>query len=225
MNVAIFDIDGTLTDTMDVDMECFVLGLREELGLEPPTQWHTLSDVTDSTIVAEACRIAGRGTPDPRAERRLATRVGALLAEVAASDPGRFLPIPGAADMIDELRGRGWRIGLATGAWRPSAEVKLETAALPVSGIPLVTSSDFPARAAIIAESVRRSGGDLSTDTVVYFGDGEWDGRAAEKLGCHFVGIGAGRRAESLIAVGARHVTPDFTAAPALMAHLDALAS
>jgi len=225
MNVAIFDIDGTLTDTMAVDMECFVRALREELGVEPPAHWHTLDDVTDSTIVAEACRVAGKSPPDPRSEAKMANRVGELLSEIAAVEPSRFLPIPGAAFILEELKHRDWGVGMATGAWRPSARIKLKTAALPVAGVPLVTSSDFPARTAIISESVRRAGGDPSADTVVYFGDGVWDGRAAEQVGCHFVGIGSGDRGERLAAAGARYVTPDFTAQDALLTHLDSLIS
>ena len=46
--------------------------------------------------------------------------------------------------------------------------------------------------------------------SIISVGDGVWDVTAAIRLGLAFVGVGRGRRAQSLIRAGARHVVPDF---------------
>jgi len=54
MPVAVFDIDGTLTDTMDVDVECYEAAVLAELEVEIPADWPTFNEVTDSAILATA---------------------------------------------------------------------------------------------------------------------------------------------------------------------------
>jgi phosphoglycolate phosphatase-like HAD superfamily hydrolase len=124
--------------------------------------------------------------------------------------PERFAPIPGAEDVFEALRSEGWSVAMATGAWRPSAVVKLTGAALPIEGVPLATASDHPARRDIIRHAVTASGL-AADDAVVYVGDGVWDGRAAGSLGFGFVGIGASDRVDPLRGVGAVDVLPDLT--------------
>lgn len=205
----VFDIDGTLTDTMDVDVECFERAVREVVGVEIPTTWAAFDEITDPAIVATACRMAGLPVPDDHTLRRAATRTGELLEQAGKVAPARFSPMPGASTIFDRLRALGCRVAMATGAWRPSAEVKLAASGIADASVPLATSSEHAARADIIREAVSRAGGGGTAQTV-YVGDGVWDGRAALELGYRFVGVGSEERAERLAAVGAAFVVPDL---------------
>jgi len=210
MPIAVFDIDGTLTDTMSVDVECYEGAIREVLGVVIPESWPSMDEVTDPAILATACELQGLPLPDDATHRRIAKRVGALLSEELIHRPERFSPIPGARSIFRELRAAGWRVAMATGAWRPSARVKLAGAKIPVEGVPLATSSDHHARRDIIEHAISALSRE-SSEAVVYFGDGVWDGRAAMSLGCGFVGVGPADNEGALRAAGARGFIRDFS--------------
>lgn len=207
--LVVFDIDGTLTDTTDVDVECFERAVLEVVGVEIPATWTSFDEVTDPAIVETACRLAGQRTPDEKTLRRAAERTGELLERALTAAPSRFSPVPGASTIFARLRAAGCRVAMATGAWRPSAEVKLRGAGIADASVPLATSSEYRARWEIIREAVGRAGGD-GEGTTVYVGDGVWDGRAALELGYRFVGVGVGDRAQRLREVGADIVVPDL---------------
>lgn len=208
--IAVFDIDGTLTDTMDVDVECYETAVREVLELDIPATWADFDEITDTAIVEQACELAGRPPPGEGLRRQAAERVAALLEQALEGFPERFRPIPGARNVFGALRDAGWEVAMGTGAWRPSAQVKLRGAEIPTAGVPLATSTEHRARTDIIREAVTRAG--VAPEArVVYVGDGVWDGRAAGRLGYRFLGVGQGARARDLTAAGASRVIPDLT--------------
>lgn len=224
MPIAVFDIDGTLTDTCDVDVECYEAAVLAELGLEIPNDWPTFDEVTDAAILATACHRVGRPVPEQEVQNRIAHRVGELLEAAWEAGPERFRAIPGAENIFRILTEAGWQVAMATGAWRPSALVKLRAAGVPFEDTPLASSSDHPARAEIIRHAVHSlPHGDPGP--FVYIGDGVWDGRASLSLGYSFIGVGMGRRAEELTRVGATAVVPDFSDPHRLLEHLGTLRS
>lgn len=221
IGIAVFDIDGTLTDTNDVDQECYEAAVLSEIGLEIPREWPTFDDVTDAAILAEACRRCGVQVPESRVQERIARRVGELLTAALEDAPDRFRPIPGASEILGLLAGQGWGVAMATGAWRPSALVKLDGAGIPHHDVPLASASDHWARTEIIRCAVQAVS--PGTAPVVYVGDGVWDGRAARALGCSFLGVAHGARATELERVGAGAVIENFTDARAVVEHLTRL--
>jgi len=217
--LAVFDIDGKLTDTVEVDVECYEAAILSELGLRIPDDWPGFAEVTDPAILATACERHGVPVPDRRTEERIAARVGELLAASLAFAPERFRAIPGARRVFEHLEREGWSVAMATGAWRPSAMVKLEGAGIAHRGVPLATASDHATRAAIIGHAVESVPGP-SEGPVVYIGDGVWDGRAARSLGYRFVGVARDDRASELSAAGADAVIPDFRDPASFLRHL-----
>jgi len=209
VSTVVFDVDGTLTDTMAVDVECYEAAIREIAGVELPTDWPALEDVTDVTILMTAYERRGLPLPDGETQRRIADRVGELLRTALEETPERFQPIPGATEVFGHLRRAGWGVAMATGAWRPSALVKLTGAGVPHADVPLASASDHPGRAAIIRHAVRALGRD-ERDPVVYVGDGVWDGRAATSLGYAFLGVADRAHEEALRGAGAMAVVEDF---------------
>jgi phosphoglycolate phosphatase-like HAD superfamily hydrolase len=222
MRIAVFDIDGTLTDTNDIDVECYEAAVLSEIGLEVPSDWTSFEDVTDATVLAVACERRGLPVPDQRVQERIARKAGELLAAALDRTPERFRPIPGAREIFTSLECAGWKVAMATGAWRPSALVKLTGAGIPYGGVPLASASEHSARVDIIRHAVRLITS-TTPDTVVYIGDRVWDGRAAKALGYAFVAVGQEEHADQLRRVGATSVVQDFTDAQSLVEHLAGL--
>ena len=221
MPIAVFDIDGTLTDSMDVDLECYKRAIQEELGIEMPEHWATLDEITDSAILAAACELQGQAVPERMTEHRIASRVAQFLEVTLSHSPERCESIPGATTVFRILELEGWDVAIATGAWRPSALVKLKTARIPYDGVPIATSSDHYARRDIIRHAVTSIPSSKKSESVVYIGDGVWDGCAATELGYGFVGVGPGDTTADLEKVGATAVIPDFIDFELLLANLD----
>jgi beta-phosphoglucomutase-like phosphatase (HAD superfamily) len=142
--LVIFDIDGTLTESVAVDEACFVQAFRDVLGIERiNTNWLEYSFQTDSGLALEICRIhLGR---DPIAEElsRLQSRFIQLLRAAVDRTGNSIQEVAGASTYLHRLSAHpGWRVAIATGGWRESARFKLASAGLPVDGIPWATADD-----------------------------------------------------------------------------------
>lgn len=213
MDAIIFDVDGTLTRTNELDMQCYARAVDPWLDLEGlELSWEHFEYVT----AAGATRELIERQLGPDSVREVSEQIrGAFAEEVRrAVDGGAAIePIDGAADTLEELRAADEiAAGIATGDWRDSSQFKLERAGLSIDGIAYACSDDALARAEIIRTALERAGGDLgSFDRVVYVGDGVWDLRAAQELGVDFIGVGREERAERLREGGAETVVGDLS--------------
>jgi len=225
--LAVFDIDGTLTDTNAVDEECYLRAVAEVLGLEAAAlDWSQAPHVTDSALLRWLCeRHCGRTLGDGEAEATIGRFLELLRAELAAA-PGRFRATPGAPAVIGCLREAGWEVALATGGWEPSARLKLAAAGLAADDLVLASASDAPTRQEILElaadRAMERGGGAFSR--IVAVGDALWDLRTAAALGWPFVGVASGERASRLRAAGASVVLEDLADPAAFRAALEAAA-
>src|SRR2546423_125887 len=129
MNLAIFDVDGTLIDNLASEDECFERALREGLGLSAlSTNWESYEQVSDQGIAVEAYR---RHFQRPPPEAALAATVDLFVQHLErAHSIEPLCAMLGATDLLDALREQGWAVALATGAWRRAAEFKLAAAGL-----------------------------------------------------------------------------------------------
>lgn len=213
-SLAVFDIDGTLTRTSQVDDDCYRRAVREEWGIPSmSTDWSTYEHSTDNAIAAELFR-RHRGREASVAElASIRDRFAALVSAEAARDPALFVEVPGAAAMLRTLPAHGWAVAIATGGWTPSARCKLERAGVPHRDVPAAFACDARPREAIVRIAAHRAAeraGIPRFDRVVYVGDGIWDVRACRASGTAFVGLAEGERAARLLAEGARAVLPDY---------------
>ena len=114
-------------------------------------------------------------------------------------------PIRGAHEFLARVIAAGWRVGIITGAWSESAQIKLTAAGLADFGFPMACCDQITSRPEIVRSAI---GSDV--DRVVLFGDGVWDVAAAQENGIGFVGIGKGYAAQRLRERGATEVFEDY---------------
>jgi phosphoglycolate phosphatase-like HAD superfamily hydrolase len=188
MRAIIFDIDGTLLQSMAVDTEHFERSIIEVLGsVQFREDYYRYEHVTDRGVVEEL--MADNGfQPDATSVSSIReTFVRALSDHIEASGP--FKEVPGAAKFLKRLSiDADTRVAIATGGWQKSALLKLKSSGVNVTGIPLATCDDAVARTDIMQIALERLG--ASFDSVTYFGDAQWDVDACEKLGWDFVAVG-----------------------------------
>lgn len=221
--LAIFDIDGTLTATNAVDDECYLRAVAETFDLTgADLSWADAPHVTDGGLARWLCsRHLGRA-PEPQELAQLEARFIAILEAELARAPQRFAPIDGARAVFDHLESAGWRIALATGAWGASARTKLRAAGVRAAEMPMACADDAESREDIVRLAWQRAEAHAAArfDRVVSVGDAPWDVRTARSLGLPFVGIGAGAKADRLRAAGAGTVLPNLADGAAVLAAL-----
>jgi len=212
MMLALFDIDGTVCDTQEVEGRCFAQAFDEVCGLSLETlDWSQYEEPTSSGIV----RTLLAGDPDlARKEIELRDRFVQLLSEVQPKFPEDFRPIRGAVEFLSRLStDPSVTVAFATGGFDTETAFKLRCCGINLSEYPHATSSDTPRRREILPLAAKRAGIDLSS--AVYFGDAPWDVKVSGVLNLPMMGIG--RRTESLRQLGLRNVFRDFSQSDALL--------
>ena len=206
--LAIFDNDGTICDTQEVEGACYARAIERVTGRALSTLDWTAYDEPTSTAIIQDLLAA-----DPAAkekEEEIKREFLRLLKEERPKFPGDFSPITGAVEFIRRLGSEGvFPVAIATGCFDTGARFKLECCGVALDEFPHATSSDTPRRRDIISLAASRAGFDLAS--VVYFGDAPWDVRVCRLLGIPMIGIG--RRHEQLLALGVEHVFRDYTEA------------
>lgn len=233
MNLAIFDVDGTLTRTSDVDDDCWVRAVRLAWGVDGiSTDWASYRHSTDEGIAAEVMEThVGRAATRQDLDQ-LRDCFSMLIERETRDRPERFRAVPGADAILRTLPARGWMPAIATGGWRRTALLKLRAAGVSVDGIAAAFADDaWPreeiiriaalrasaAKGAMDASGDRASIGSGAVERIVYVGDGVWDVTAARARGYGFVGVAMEPRAGVLRRAGAAVVLPDLTDIDRLM--------
>ena len=227
MKLAIFDLDGTLTRTSEVDEVCFIQAFGDAHAIAGfNTDWNTYHHTTDSGITRQIFRDRFGRDAKPNELLSLQRCLVHLLREQLAASPKLFAAVPGSAEMLARLRKEPeWRVAVATGCWQVSVELKLEAANLMLNGFPVATAEQRFSREEILQAAIGRASAHYHQprfDRVVSIGDALWDVRAATNLELNFVGVGGGERASSLRDAGASHVVGDYQQYDVFLQYLDA---
>jgi phosphoglycolate phosphatase-like HAD superfamily hydrolase len=213
MHLVMFDIDGTLAETMKVDEACFVRSFEDVFGfVNIDTDWSHYPHTTDSGIFKDVFTSRAGRAPTAQDVSQFRQHFIQLLAATSSQSP--FAPVAGARRLLSRLAQDGsHRVSLVTGGWRDSARLKMASAGMCFDEHPAASADDALDRESIMTLSMQRAAERYgeSFACTVYVGDGVWDARACRRVGIPFIGIGTGSRAAQLSAEGAVCVFPDFT--------------
>ena len=182
-----FDIDGTLIESYDLDSEIFCSSVKEVTGIELNSNWSKYNHVTDSGILKEFFKANDiTNTKDTEAKIKQVFISG--LEKSIASNP--IKEIPGAKSFLALLLSMdNVVVSIATGGWYESAILKLRSASIELNSLSIASSNDYMSRTEIMkCAASKATGGKVYPCT--YFGDGKWDKQACEKLGYNFVAVG-----------------------------------
>src|SRR5438445_7133365 len=157
MHLVMVVIDGTLTETMKVDEECFVRSFKDVSGFaDIDTDWSHYPRTTDSGIFHDVFTSRIGRSPTAQEVSRFHQHFIQLLA--AASSQSPFAPVAGADRLLSRLAHGGLhRVSLATGGWRDSACLKMASAGMCFDDHPAASADDALAREAIMKISMRKA--------------------------------------------------------------------
>jgi phosphoglycolate phosphatase-like HAD superfamily hydrolase len=215
VKLVVFDLDGTLARTDYIDGECFIRAFKETTCLrELNANWHEYEHVTDEGITRQIFTECFGRQPGPEEKERIVDRFLDLLTASHGADGSHFSEIPGAALFLQRVQEAEWAVAVATGAWRRSAEFKIQQASLPVRDLPSAFSEDGPSREAIVRTAIDRALERYRQERferIISVGDALWDVKTARNLDLPFLGIASGTRASLLRHNGTSHVIEDYS--------------
>jgi HAD superfamily hydrolase (TIGR01549 family) len=218
MPALIFDLDGTLVDTVYAHVFSWQRALADE-GMDI-TGWriHRRIGMSGGLFTRAVGRELGHDLSGEQAQE-LQTRHDELFHELLPPDARR--PLPGAKELLKDLRDQHITHGIATSGSRPGIDASLE--ALEVPGDMVVVSRGDVARAKpepdLFLECARRLHVPRAECYVV--GDAVWDLLAARRAGMLSIGLlSGGYGVDELQAAGAFRTYRD---AAELRASLDEL--
>lgn len=213
MNAIIFDIDGTLTNTTRVDDKCFVKAFETVFGIDISNQnWSELTNVTDWGITEEIILKNWNRIPTEIEYTHMISEFVAQLQFELNANKKQFQEIDGALNFISFLRKKpDITIGIATGGWEKSANLKLKSIGIDAAEFVISNSNHFKTREDILSKTIRdlKENWKNKIDRIIYFGDGTWDFLTCEKLNIEFIGIDNAKN-NKLKEIGAETIFSDF---------------
>ena len=201
----IFDLDGTLVDTVYAHVFAWQRALAE--AEMPIDGWriHRRIGMSGGLFARAVAREVGRDLSAEEAEA-VQRRHGEIFRELL---PERR-PLPGACELLAELRGRGVKHGIATSGRRPEIDASLE--ALGVGGDTVVIERGNVARAKPEPDLFLACQEALGVEAAECYvvGDAVWDLLAARRAQMLSIGLlSGGYGADELLDAGAFRVYAD----------------
>lgn len=205
----IFDVDGTLADTYELDGDYFFESIRNYLDItDIDTEWANYPHVTDSGIVKHLFEVHRGKLPEREDYLNLERNFSEKFKE-AVSKQENISAVKGAVEFVKWASEKNFPIGVATGGWRSSASYKLENIGLDFLVSKMISANEGITREGILLASIEKAGS--SIENTWYFGDGSWDVKCTSNLGIKFIGIGP-----KLKNSGLKHWVEDFSEAERL---------
>lgn len=192
-NLIIFDIDGTLTQTTSIDTEIFYEVITDYLALNL-IDTKKFNHSTDSSLLQQIYFEYLKRNPTASETQQIKEIFFNKLTAYFQTNSNLCFPISGANEIfkfINDLS--NWHIGIATGCWQVSANVKLNVANIPHECIPKSYCDELYNKTEIIQASIRQCEEFYKTDNysrIIYVGDRQWDKEATEFLNIEFISIG-----------------------------------
>ena len=181
LRLVIFDLDGTLLDTVEDVADCFNAALRENGFPE-----RTLEDVV-SLVGGDLETIVSRLLPQGASKEDVSKVKASYRRLYAASSKPKTRPYDGIPELLGELAANGVGIAVNTNKGQDLAE-KCLAFAFPNMEIPISGLVDgMPHKPDPYGASVLLEAGPYKAKEAVYVGDGVSDALTASNAGMRFV--------------------------------------
>lgn len=211
MKLIVFDIDGTIIDSVKVDDDCFKSTFKKLHNIDlAETNWNDFKNVTDTGLTIEIFEKWLNRKPNSleieNIKQEFFKQISHRTKEIA--------PIKGAIEFINLIASlNDLEVAFATGGWEETAKLKCNAVGLNLDKYLLKSSNDHFERDKIIELTIDEamSKHKLNVfDSVVYFGDGLWDYRTTMQLGIDFIGVDFMKNGK-LRKVGCNTIIKDYT--------------
>lgn len=196
MNLIIFDIDGTITKTNPVDLECFRMTSESIFDKKiEKLDFHEFRNITDSALVFELYQKYLGRNPSRDEYFAFRKRFKENLKALFRSNAEGFEAVDGIQNLLHEIQeSEKWSFVVATGCWKFSAKFKLESSGFYYKELSIVTADDGLTRDRIILNALEKAKKEQRVESfkrIVYVGDAVWDITSCYNLNLPFIGIEA----------------------------------
>lgn len=204
----IFDIDGTLADSVEQHQKAFTESLLE-IGVNTiNTEFNLFKHHTDSFIAKEIYELDQQ---HPFSVEKFNQFEKALTKKITTQ---QFEEISGAKELIEKLKDAPNTLySFATGSLRKAAEHKLNSVGINFESWQLVASDHIYEREKILEKVIKNSCERYKIkkfESIISVGDGIWDLITANNLDIEFVGVGL-KNKQILLEKGAKIVYKDLS--------------
>jgi len=197
----IFDIDGTLTDSIPTYLKV-ITQILKDIGLKDiDTDYDNYIHHTDLyALEYNYERNFGKKPPS-----NLKYELDELLVQGLLNEPP-VAEIPGARDTLIALQKRGIPFAYGTGALPKATAVKMNQTQMPFIEEVLATSVNSISRVGFVKEAIEKAKSYYKKDSfnrIITVGDGVWDLKAAQELQLDFIGVGL-KNKEAMLDLGCK---------------------
>lgn len=219
MKLVLFDVDGTLVDSIKLIHECMARAF-ESFGYDRPEVAQTKS-IIGLTLDIAIARMLGRTEITPEIQAMTA-KYKEVFTDVRATDGYQEVLFAGISDMIKELAKRDEvLLGIVTGKGRRGLNFILDTHGLRKHIIVSRTADDCASKPSpeMVLQCCRDTGMDVKDTYVI--GDAVFDMQMARAAGAHSIAVDWGYASVTdLKAAGAEHIVSHPSAIPNLIPKL-----
>lgn len=207
-SLIVFDIDGTLTESVEIHQNAFVKSLQHIGVNQFNKQFGTYTHHTDLHIA----KVIYETATNKKFNEETATLFeNSLLQQMAAVE---VKEIQGAKNFIEYIENHtAFGTCFATGSMYLPAKYKLDQAGIKFNPELLVASNQLEEREKIVEKAIAQALKHYKVakfNRIISFGDGLWDLRTAQNLSLEFIGIGT-KNSEVLYQNGMQKHYPDFS--------------
>lgn len=191
MQLIIFDIDGTLTQTFHSLDNSYIRALSRFIDIDHDYQYHKeCPHPTDEGVFQVLFEKHTSRKPTEEDRNRMQDQFLVELMHKYRHSPSFFEEVPGAARFIRELQDEeDIVVAVATGNWERVARFKLELAGIDHLKLELIGSDDYHDKESFTRALIERLQQKHDFDAITYVGDSMYDYHTTRALGINFIGI------------------------------------